>query len=331
MNTATIMAWQEYCKALAPRLQTACRRLSFSAPAVDGLAAMVRAFENEEPEWPFHYRMRRGGWYRLGGVVDGAGIRVADNLEAWGEAALGAHGGDLDALLEELEETPLHATRFAGNTHYLVAPTGDGPANFLQLEIEELQEVRAHRLGKNAIAAAQGTLAELIDPPLPLARHEALGKRFFRFRRLAHAGSILERISAQKADAPPLQRFLDDWRESSAGAQSTFSTHWVVAFREYLDRYRQTRYSAQPIAVLSNSPAFGLAPGAGGLELHNALNAFDHSAGYPFAWFFHMLTTKTVPHRVAQTVVEDALNGFAYLPQRDVNVVRNWLHRPYAV
>jgi hypothetical protein len=38
-----------------------------------------------------------------------------------------------------------------------------------------------------------------------------------------------------------------------------------------------------------------------------------------------------VPHWVAQTVIEDALNGFAYLPQRDMEVVRHWLHQPYAV
>jgi len=49
------------------------------------------------------------------------------------------------------------------------------------------------------------------------------------------------------------------------------------------------------------------------------------------AWYFHMLTSKAVPHWVAQSVVEDALAGFAYLPQRDVDVVRGWLHRPYSV
>ena len=47
------------------------------------------------------------------------------------------------------------------------------------------------------------------------------------------------------------------------------------------------------------------------------------------AWFFLMVTSKRVPHSVAQTVVEDALNGFAYLPQRDIDVVRHWLHQPY--
>jgi len=30
-------------------------------------------------------------------------------------------------------------------------------------------------------------------------------------------------------------------------------------------------------------------------------------------------------------VVEDSLGGLAYLPQKDVEVIRSWLHRPYAV
>jgi hypothetical protein len=58
---------------------------------------------------------------------------------------------------------------------------------------------------------------------------------------------------------------------------------------------------------------------------------FDRGVGFPMGWYFHMLTSKTVPHWVAQTVVEDSLAGFAYLPLKDVNVVRRWLHQPYSV
>ena len=39
------------------------------------------------------------------------------------------------------------------------------------------------------------------------------------------------------------------------------------------------------------------------------------------AWY-HMLGTKAVPHWVAQVVIEDTIAGFAYLPQRDVEIVR---------
>jgi hypothetical protein len=130
----------------------------------------------------------------------------------------------------------------------------------------------------------------------------------------------------------PIQRLLSNWQASSAGIAAEFSHHWLIAFREYLDRYRQTQYRAQVIPLFSGKlPDFAPQPGASGLKLHTALQTFDRQIGYPFAWFFHLLITKAIPHWVAQTVVEDGLNGFAYLPQRDMEIVRNWLHRAYVV
>ena len=47
------------------------------------------------------------------------------------------------------------------------------------------------------------------------------------------------------------------------------------------------------------------------------------------AWFFHMLTTKRVPHAVASIVADDVQAGFNYLPDRDPAVVKDQLFRPY--
>jgi hypothetical protein len=44
-----------------------------------------------------------------------------------------------------------------------------------------------------------------------------------------------------------------------------------------------------------------------------------------------MLSSKAVPHWVADSVIADSAAGFAYLPQRDVAVVGGWLQRPYSV
>lgn len=32
---------------------------------------------------------------------------------------------------------------------------------------------------------------------------------------------------------------------------------------------------------------------------------------------------------VAQAVIEDVQSGFCYLPERDVKVLKDWMHRPY--
>jgi hypothetical protein len=326
MNTA--MAWQEYCKTLAPSLQTACKQ----APVSGGVGALLRELDAAQPEWPFRYCLARGGWYRLGGIVNALGEPLSDNLEAWAEAALETHDGDFAALQEDLAATPRYATRLVGSTHYLVARTGEGAADFLQLEVEELQESVSHRLG----AGEPNSLSELIDPlgapPTIPPGLRINSEPRYHLRRLTHVGAMLERMSVRLPEALPIQRLLADWQASSAGATAEFSQHWLIAFREYLDRYRQTQYRAQIIPVFSGKPPdFALTTGTNGLTLHTALQTFDRQIGYPFAWFFHLLITKAIPHWVAQTIVEDTLNGFAYLPQRDTEIVRNWLHRPYVV
>jgi hypothetical protein len=316
-------AWPEYCATLSPLIVETCT----SVPVSSGPGALVKALSLALPEWKFRHALSRGGWYRLGGIVDCNGQRLSDSLENWVEAALDERDGDLAQLTNDCTEQVLYATRLVGQTHYLVAPAGDECDGFLQLEIEDLQEVRAHQLFANE----PGTVEELVDPRgnCPL---QPVGLPFYNFRRIQHVGAFLKRMLEQKPEPAAIHRMLADWENSSAARTSAYFNHWVIATREHLDRYQQAVLHAQPIPTLAGAPPdFAASSGSSGLKLQEALNHFDHEAGYPMAWYFHLLTTKAVPHWVAQSVVEDALNGFAYLPQRDVSVVRGWLHRPYSV
>ena len=316
--------WIEYCKTLAPAIVETCAKVTVSS----GPGALGKALSVALPEWKFHQAMSRGGWYRLGGIVDGKGERISDNLESWVENALDERDGDMHQLLDDFAGQTLYATRLVGQTHYLVASASDDSDGFLQLEIEDLQEMRVHQLFINE----PGSLEELVDPRGGADKPQAIGLPFYTFRRLQHIGAFLKRMLAQKPDPAPIHRMLGDWSKSSAANTSAYSNHWVIATREHLDRYHQPVFRAQPIATLAGDPPeFDASIGTSGLALHDAIAHFDRETGYPMAWYFHMLTTKAVPHWVAQTVVEDSLAGFAYLPQRDVDVVRGWLHRPYTL
>jgi hypothetical protein len=320
-----ITAWNEYCKSLSALLIEACT----STPVSGGPGALSKELGKVAPDWHFRHILCRGGWYRLGGVVDAQGKRLSDSLESWAGALLDEHDGDFSALAETLADKEYYATRLIGRTHYLVAPAGEGVGDFLQLEIEDLLEVRAHRLFGGSTLPT--TLDELIDPPQDSQLQVPLAPPAYQFRRLTHVGAYLDRMLAQRPEAAPIHRMLDDWKNSSAGSTSAFCNHWVIAMREHLDRYQQPIFRAQPIATLAGDPpTFNAEAGTSGKALQEALQAFDRGVGYPFAWYFHMLTTKAVPYWVAQAVVEDTLGGFAYLPQRDIDVVRNWLHRSYA-
>lgn len=317
-------AWTEYCKSLAPAISEACTKTIVSA----GHAGLLKALRQALPEWKFQHALARGGWYRLGGIVDGEGSRISDNLEVWAETALAECADDIHCLAEEQAEHILYATRLVGQTHYLTAAVSNGAYDFLQLEIEELQEMRGHRLFANA----PGSLEELVDPRTSQAALSPIGLPIYKLRRIQHIGDFLARMLIQKPEPAPIHRMFDDWSNSSAGNTSRFANHWVIATREHLDRYQQPVFRAQAIATLDgDAPDFDTLPGTSGLKLHEALNQFDRAVGYPMAWYFHMLTSKAVPHWVAQATVEDALIGFAYLPQRDVDIIRAWLHRPYAL
>ena len=312
-------------RALADALTEVCVRTAVAA----GPAALARELSALAPDLAFREVLARGGWYRVGGVVDSSNGRVAGNIEQWVAGELANHGDDFHALVDAHVGSDLHATRLTGKTHYWIASTGNGAADFLQVEIEELQEVVCQPLFTDANVPA--SIEEMIDACSSCAgAPQPLGVPFFTLRRVTDVGEFVARMRAQKPEPQPVHRFLEAWEKSSAGNAAQFSNQWVLAVREHLDRYRQPILSATPVAaIVGVAPKFEGGFGARGLALAGALQRFDRQAGYPMAWFFHMLTTKAVPHAVASVVVEDMQGGFAYLPERDLKVVKDWLFRPY--
>ena len=321
-SVSTESKWTAVTQAIAEL----CVRL----PVAIGAAGLCKELSAVVPGVGFREVLARGGWYRLGGVVDAAGAHVADDIEKWAESELAAHGDDLAALADDYADSELRATRLNGRTHYLVAATGSGAADFLQVEIEELQETVCPFLFGSDVTP--GSLDELLDPPRDDCRksNAPLGSPFFALRRVTDVADFLARMRTQKPEPQPVHRFVEAWEASGAGHVTQLSNHWVMAVREHLDRYRQPILNATPVAAVNGMPPrFEGAFGAQGLALNEALQRFDRQAGYPMAWFFHMLTTKTVPHALANAVIDDVQAGFGYLPERDVKVVKDWLHRPY--
>jgi hypothetical protein len=305
--------------------------LCVRVPASAGPGALARELAKTAPQLAFREVLVRGGWYRLGGVVDASGKHVAEDLEKWAEAELAARDDDIGVLCDDYADSGLAATRLNGRTHYLVAATGPTAADFIQLEIEELQEVACHALFD--VEHLPGNIEELVDPRGDDAcvGRAPLGVPFLALRRLTPVADLLARLRAQKPEPQPIHRFIEAWERSSAGAASQFSNHWVLGVREHLDRYRQTVVQATPVAAVNGAPPrFDGAFGVQGLPLYHALSRYDKLLGYPMAWFFNMIATRSVPHALAAAVIDDTQAGFHYLPDRDAALIKEWLYRPYS-
>jgi hypothetical protein len=281
------------------------------------------------PACTFRYALNRGGWYRAGGVIALDGTRIADNLEAWAKTELRHSGGDMHELIERHADSGLLVTRHTGRTHYLVAAYGPSPADFLQLEVEELQEV----LDRELIDADNPPedLQELIEPMKPGELDaQAVGAPRYRFRRLLDVRQAIAKVSL--GGGAGLPRLIEEWSHSSAAARGHFSDYWIVALREHHDRYRNPVVTAS----LVSRQARALKPFPWNIELSGVgmlaqLRAFDRSAGYPSAWYFHLVAGTFTPPRIAYAIVRDLEAGFGYLPDTEVALIKRWVTAPYSV
>lgn len=282
------------------------------------------------PSCHFRYAMTRRGWYRPGGVIRSDGTRLADDLEGWAEAELEDCGGDMDALVERYACEGLLVTRQSGLTHFFVAPFGPRAEEFIQLEIEELQELVDRQLIDPERPPLD--LPELTDPVTPLVvEPRPLGPSRYHFRRITDMRQVVARQAASVGGQSPLARFLAEWGESSAGSRSHFCEHWVVAVREHLDRYRNTVLSASPVSLHTRKlKFFHWHPESRGMEMSRQILEFDRAAGYPAAWYFHMVAGALTPREVVFSIADDHRQGFRYLPDSEVALLERWMDSPYS-
>ena len=279
------------------------------------------------PDCTFKIALSRGGWYRQGGVIAADGTRIAETVDAW----VKTQEDDIGLLLERYANQGLLVTRHTGRTHYLVAAYGPAPADFLQLEVEELQEV----LDRQLIDPDHlpDDIQEMIEPVLPaLIDAQPVGAPCYRFRRLIDMRQIVARISFADGRNGGLPRLLADWSHSSAAVRGHFSDHWIVALREHQDRYRNPVVSASLVSRHARElKSFQWNQEAVGVDMSMQLRAFDRAAGYISAWYFHLVAGTITPPKIAYAVLRDLDAGFSYLPDTEVALIRNWVADPYSV
>lgn len=294
-------------------------------------SALLDIANRIRPGCTFRYAVNRGGWYRQGGVILADGTRVADNLETWARAELDGCAGDMHEFIERHAGSDSLVTRHTGRTHYLVAAYGSAPTEFLQLEVEELQEVLDRRLldADNP----PDDLQELIEPIAPdVLEAQAVGAPRYQFRRLIDMRQMVAKATLANGRKDGLTRYLSDWSHSSAAARGHFNDHWIIALREHQDRYRNPVVSASLISCHARElKPFHWNTELSGVPMSAQLQSFDRAAGYTSAWYFHLVAGTFTPPKIAYAVMRDLDAGFSYLPDTESALLRQWVVAPYSV
>jgi hypothetical protein len=290
-------------------------------PLLENLAKVL-------PELEFSIVLTRGGWHRVGGLLSADGARLAHDLREWIEQEC---DGDVDVLSANYVHENCIVTHLHGKTHYLVARTGDAPDNFIQLEIEELQEAVDHPLFEDDMMPDD--IDDLIDP-VGVTRLEQLpvGEAHYSFRRMTDIADYIGRMVKVKGKWPSIKRFMHDWARSSAGECGVFSDYWVFGLHAYNDEYGEPVIQAQPVSTQAGPiPRLEKSEITRGSKLANMIHGFDRDMGYPMAWYFYMLTHSAVPYQLVEAIHRDQMGAYDYLPARDLKILIDWYNKPYSV
>lgn len=292
---------------------------------------LLQQLQSLVPDYPVRLALTGDEWYRLGGVVDMDGKRIANDLIEWAERTYLECGQNLQTLIEYTIEQKLIATKQTGKTLYFVVQTGDRAEDFTLIEIDKTHEV-SDRMLVNELHPPE-YLEEFIDPLQPFCIESfGFGHSRYTYRRKTDVKLFMEVINERLRGEHPVQRFMDDWNRSSAGQKKRLSDEWIIRPYQHTGRFGERIVNAEIINtqhyILPHLEDFS---GKKGSALSNLLSRFDRQAGYPFAWFFYMLKGKQVSTHCAEAVYKDIAGDFAYLGQRDEAVLRDWIASPYNV
>ncbi len=281
-------------------------------------------------DYPVHLARISEQWYKLGGVVDRHGNRIALDLSEWVERSFLECGRNFQTLIDHALEQDFIATKHIGHTLYFVVETGPKAENFTLIEIEKTHEVSDRLLMNEQVLPED--LEDIIDPITPAVIESfTVGHSQYHYRRKTDIALFMETLKQHHPEHCAL-RFLEDWNASSALLSQHFCHHWLVLPYFHTGRYGEQNINAEIINLATtNLPHLEDFIGKQGNNLHALLTRFDRKAGYPFAWYFYMVKGILVSAHNGEAVYKDISGDFAYLPARDEAILRAWIASPYNV
>ncbi len=157
------------------------------------------------PDYPVRLVKTDEEWYRLGGIVDKEGNRIASDLIEWAERTYIECGKNLQTLIDHAREQKLIATRQTGNTLHFVVQTGNKAEQFIQIDIDKTHEI-ADRFLVSEYNPPED-LEEFIDPLEPeYVETFCIGTPRYSYRRKTDVEIFMAEINKHHSEEHPVQR-----------------------------------------------------------------------------------------------------------------------------
>lgn len=291
--------------------------------------ALLRQLKRLAGELPVSFAYQSEEWYQVGGIVDDSGQQVAKDLFEWVERTYLECGKDLQVLIDHILSRQFVATKIAGVTLYYSIKTGNRAQDHVLLEIEKSQETSDRLLVSPS--ALPESKEDITDPFSPeYVDRFNIGPASYAYKGKTDLTLFMQSLAEHHIERHPIQRFIDDWNDSSA-SKSSFTEDWMVRPLKHTGRYGESVLNAELIN-LRTTPVNNIESliGKHGSDLNTVLKRFDKKAGYSFAWYFYMVTGK-LSSKSAEAVYEDLKGDFAYLPAADEAILRAWMQDPYYI
>src|ERR1700722_1122669 len=161
--------------------------------------ALRRALAARWPTIPWRVAAPSDEFTMEGGIVDQTLTRVADKASSWIRQRVVEADGDYLLVWRQFKGDPsLLRTAFRGGTVWVFAPLGEGAADYVQLAVDQLQEVV---LGPLIDGADWRRRPESIDDlcdewDVASIDSKPLGGLRYRLRRAVHADGFLAELAA---------------------------------------------------------------------------------------------------------------------------------------
>ena len=317
----------------------------------------------------------------IGALIDRRGETVAENYEMWVTGEYRAAGGDAKAVYRKYVETRMAISELQGERVVVTIPDGDQPEDFMQMEIVATRKI-AERLLLDSFEP--DGLDDLLHSSSCLNNPQILSPWRYGVRRVTNVRTFLSAIidherarrrtefpeqdckaqvtdemffrvlHPRRIDELPEYRFIQDWRESSAGLSGArLCAHWWLDVADtrsyggglsYVPRWADSdckfphvslggRFDPSPCSITSpldySLSRVEASEHRSIYTLMAALEEYDSKAGYPMAWYFFMLHGNRVGQGVGDAVAKAIGERRIALPEHDARVLARWRANSY--